>query len=194
VQTAEFFALVLPTEGLRCVATSEQGGFAHQFFERNDLAARRTLAIDATRSVPVYFGCASYLTSDNRTGANVAKVRSFWLDIDCGPEKPYATQQDGILALAGFKKKTGLPTPWVVNSGYGLHVYWPMDADMTPGEWRPIALALKAATLDLKLRVDQSRTGDIATVLRAVGTHNRKGESCEVVLIKAGGSMGRLKL
>lgn len=145
-----------------------------------------TLAMDASGDAAVYFACASYLTDDNRTGANVAKVRSFWLDIDCGPEKPYLTKRDGYRALMAFNAYLALPTPCVVMSGRGLHVYWVMDADMTPDEWRPTALALKAATVELKLRVDQSRTADIATVLRAVGTHHRKNEPREVVLIHVG--------
>lgn len=189
METADFFSLVLPTEGLRCVATPDRGGFggfAHQFFDDNAEAARATLALDARGTAPVYFGCATYLTSDNRTGANVAKVRSFWMDLDCGPEKPYITKRDGYRALMAFTEHLALPVPYVVMSGRGLHVYWPMDADMTPDEWRPTAFALKAATIDLKLRVDQSRTGDIATVLRAIGTHHRKGDARKVVLVSAG--------
>lgn len=191
METADFFSLVLPTEGLRCVATPEQRGFSHRFFNENSEAASATLASDATGK-PTYFGCATYLTDHNRTGANVAKVRAFWLDIDCGPAKPYDSQRSAILALASFKKKLSLPTPWIVSSGVGLHVYWVIDADMTPDEWRPCAQALKAATHDLKLHVDQSRTGDIATVLRAVGTHHRKHEDRSVVLIHAGDVSSRL--
>ena len=193
METADFFNLVLPTAGLRCVATPERGVFTHRFFNSNDLAASKTLALDASGSAPVYFGCASYLTDDNRTGANVAKVRSFWLDIDCGPEKPYLTKRDGYRALVAFNAYLALPTPCVVMSGRGLHVYWVTDADMSPDEWRPTAMALKAATLDLKLKVDQSRTADIATVLRAVGTHHRKGDTREVTLIHIG-QIGALKL
>jgi hypothetical protein len=193
VQTTDFFDLVLPVEGLRCVATLERDSdsFEHQFFADNDHAAARTLELDRAAGASVYYACASYRTSINRKGKNAAKVRSFWLDVDCGPTKPYPTVEAGVRALAAFKKRLNLPRPWIVSSGCGLHVYWVMDADMSPDEWRGTALALKAATLDLKLQVDQSRTADITSVLRAVGTHHRKGDEKDVALIMEGALMSK---
>ena len=132
----------------------------------------------------VYFGCASYKDDSSRKGENVHKVRSFWLDIDCGEGKPYATQRAGLIALTNFKKSVGLPTPLIVSSGNGLHVYWPMDRDLDPEEWRPVASLLRQVTRAEQLEVDPSRTADIASVLRPVGTHHRKGEPKPVAVLR----------
>ena len=190
VQTAEFFEVILPSAGLRCVAVpnkkSATGAFLHKFYEDSDTAAEVTQRYDARGDVPVYFGCASYCSADSRKGENVAAVRSFWLDIDCGEGKGYATQRDAILALAAFRKDLHLPAPYLVNSGAGLHAYWPMAADMSPDEWREVATALKIATRVKGLHVDQSRTADITSVLRAVGTTHRKGAPKPVRLLHTG--------
>jgi hypothetical protein len=188
VQTAEFFEVVLPAQGLRCVAILNKNthGFVHKFYGDSDAAAEVTRHLDKRGDVPVYFACASFLTDVNRKGDNVAAVRSFWLDLDCGADKPYPQQSDAIKALAEFRRRLNLPLPYLVDSGRGLHAYWPMDADMTPDEWRDVANDLKMATRVLGLQVDQSRTADIASVLRAVGTHHRKGEPKEVRLLREG--------
>jgi len=87
----------------------------------------------------VYFACAKYEESGSRTNDNVKNIKSFWLDIDCGTGKPYADQSEGLEALKGFCKTVGLPKPTVVNSGRGLHVYWPLTAPIARKEWVNVA-------------------------------------------------------
>ena len=64
----------------------------------------------------------------------------------------------------------------MVLSGGGLHCYWPLGASIRKDQWTPIAVKLKALTHSLKLLADNSRTSDIASILRPVGTHNWKPE------------------
>lgn len=190
METSEFFALVLPDEGLRCVAFAASKGLAQFHYATNTEAAEAVAKIDA-KGHTAYFACASFLTSESRKGENVAAVRSFWLDIDCGPGKPYATQKDGGKALLTFTKLLGLPSPYIVKSGNGLHAYWPMAADMEPMTWREVASMLKQCCVATGLAADPSRTADIASVLRPVGTHHRKAEP-KLVELALTGTVGSL--
>ncbi len=78
--TSDFLALVLPDEGLKCIALQKPKGFLHTFFTDVSAAAEYAEDRDA-EGATVYFACASFLTADNRKGENVAFVRSLWLDI-----------------------------------------------------------------------------------------------------------------
>jgi hypothetical protein len=181
----DFLDHVLPGAGLRCVAVpSTRGGFKHFFYTDNAHAAQVIEHLDTQRGLNVYFGCSSFLTPDSRKQSNVAAVRSFWADIDCGEGKPYASAKEGLVALKNFLEISGLPTPTVVSSGRGLHCYWVMDADMDRATWKPAAIHLKQAFEIAGLDADPSRTADEASVLRPVGSHHRKGEPREVVLFK----------
>jgi hypothetical protein len=171
-------AVVLPQGWLFCLgvlAAPQGGGMRHRFYR----SAAELVGAAWEHSVAgrtVFFACAVYLTEANRTANNVACLRAFWLDLDCGEGKPYTTQKAAVLAVDAFCKAVGLPLPIIVSSGYGLHVYWPMDADITPQEWRTVALLLKAAASYHGLHADPSRTSDAASVLRLPGTDNLKGE------------------
>ena len=108
------------------------------------------------------------------TNDNVGDIQSFWLDIDCGEGKPYETQGDGADALRGFCRTVGLPKPWVVNSGRGLHVYWPLTEPVSRQDWLPVAKRLKALCVEHNLEADPSRTADAASILRTPDTLNHK--------------------
>jgi hypothetical protein len=56
-----------------------------------------------------------------------------------------------------------------------LHIYWPLSAEITPEDWRPVATALKRLTNAHGLLADPARTSDTTSVLRPVGSWNRKG-------------------
>jgi hypothetical protein len=124
----------------------------------------------------VYFACAKYEESGSRTNDNVKNIKAFWLDIDCGVGKPYADQGDGLNALKAFCKTVGLPRPTVVNSGRGLHVYWPLTEPITRKEWVNTAKRLKAVCNEEGLEDDPARTADAASILRMPDTFNHKVE------------------
>jgi len=147
--------------------------FQHHFFDTNEQLAAAVKALDS-KNKHVFFGCASFKDGNNRTQANVEAAKSFWLDIDCGDGKGYATQKDAVTAVWAFCDELGLLKPIVVSSGYGIHCYWPMWEDIKPRDWQRTADLLKKATKKWGLKVDQTRTADSASVLRPVGTHNRK--------------------
>lgn len=114
-----------------------------------------------------------------RVKENVKLVKAFWFDLDVGesePNKPpkYPDQRAALAGLNAFLIASKLPRPMVVSSGYGVHVYWPLLAPVLPGQWRATALNLKELGTGLKLLFDPARTADEASVLRPVGTTNRK--------------------
>jgi hypothetical protein len=120
------------------------------------------------------------MTKGNRVSEKAVGAYTFWLDIDVGDTKAqegkgYVTQQEALGALRDFCAATGLPRPSpVISSGYGVHVYWLMSEFVPRERWLEAARMLKALTIAHKLLVDQSRTADIASVLRPVGTRNFK--------------------
>jgi len=124
----------------------------------------------------VYFACAKYEESGSRTNDNVKNIKSFWLDIDCGVGKPYADQGDGLAALKTFCKTVGLPKPTIVNSGRGLHVYWPLTEPISRKEWVNTAKRLKVVCNQEGLEDDPARTADAASILRMPDTFNHKTE------------------
>ena len=182
----DFLDLVLPDTGYRCIAhlLHKTGSFIPTFFAQSDnhMPAAKAISLNGIRLGEVYFGCASYADSSNRQGSNVLAVRSFWLDIDTNEFKAkgdscYVDCLEALRELEKFGFWLGLPSPVVINSGYGLHVYWPMDADISPDAWRDTAKLLQRACDQWGLKIDRSRTADIASVLRIPKTHNSKNRT-----------------
>jgi hypothetical protein len=134
-----------------------------------------------------YFALGRFETDGSREATNVASMGSLYLDVDCGPTKDYPDQTEALRALRTFVKQTKLPKPIIVNSGRGLHVYWPLAASVPVAAWHPVALRLKAACVALGLRTDTTATSDAARVLRVPGTHNHKDDPPKPVAILAGG-------
>jgi len=140
-----------------------------------DLAAK---AHEADRKgLDAYFALATFGEENNRKAVNVVELKALFLDIDCGPAKDYPDQVSAFRALVKFCKHYSLPKPIVVNSGNGLHIYWPLTRGVTLAEWKPVALRLKEACNSFGLICDEKVTADAARVLRVVGTHNHKREA-----------------
>lgn len=137
-----------------------------------------------------YFACSSYIEGATRRKATQALAyKCLKIDIDCGAGKHYPTQKRGLEALKEFLVASGLPLPTIVNSGYGWHLYWAFDSSVPYNTWKPLADALKQATLDLNLKSDASIIADGARVLRIPGTKNNKvkGDPKIVTVIHDGG-------
>jgi hypothetical protein len=197
VDDIAFFDTILPSTGLRCVAyLLPSRKWAHIWGPDNAWLVQASQYIDTTRNTDVYYGCSSFAPQaqdkdpavGGRKQANVALVRSFWVDLDVGPPedgKPpkYATQKLAAEAICRFAIKHGMPLPGLANSGWGAHAYWPMDADMTVDQWKPVAEALKRALRADGVLFDPSRTADEASVLRPPGTHNHKHGQSKLVKV-----------
>jgi hypothetical protein len=137
-----------------------------------------------------FFACAEYLTPDNRLAANACGTCAFWMDIDCGEDKAaagkgYATVEEAEDALRKFCHDAGLPKPThIVHSGGGLHAYWALDGAVPREIWQSHARKLKGLTKACGFLADDSRTADIASILRVPGTLNHKYSPPRLVVLK----------
>jgi hypothetical protein len=171
--TEAFLRHILPTEGYYCCATFK-GGHCEQYFTPSiDALVERILVEDANGNT-VYHACATYLSPGRRTQDNARCARGLWLDIDAGDGKPYADVDQAAHAVSAFARIANLNDPTCVESGSGLHCYWTVDANIPAKEWRDLADAFRELCDRHDLQADHSRTCDIASILRPVGTTNRK--------------------
>lgn len=137
----------------------------------------------------VYFGVAKYTAPTSRTQENVQALKAFWLDIDCGPNKDYDDQEQGLKALRGFCKTVGLPRPTLVDSGHGWHVYWVLNQEVSRAQWEPVATRLREVCRTQGLRVDE-KVFEVARILRVPGTFNlKRGGQTPVTVANVGDSL-----
>jgi len=205
MNTLEFLRATLPEEGYKFIALGRAGkkGYAHKAYESLELMAQALDSYDRQPDLTVYHACCAYkepsyqIMVDGepktkwRGEPNWFKAKSFWADIDCGEDKAekgkgYATKMDAAKAIIGFCRDNGFPNPMLVDSGGGLHCYWPLTTEIGPKSWRLMANGFKAALDSAGLLVDPTRTADLSSVLRPVGTHNRKpGRDVREVKVKS---------
>ena len=199
MNTQEFLERILPRQGVY-FAVYKQGPssrWEHRPFSNVQELATAVQQLNKN-CYAVYHACSSFkqakiISADGkktqyRTVDNCAFARSFWLDLDVGDSKAkdgkgYTSQKEACQALAGFCKKYKLPAPMLVSSGYGVHVYFVMDKDIPSEEWCATAAKLKALLYKEKVWADPSRTADSASILRPVGTDNKKHKTPAAVRV-----------
>jgi hypothetical protein len=129
----------------------------------------------------VYHCVSSQLTANgkkaNRLGTNITAIKSLFLDIDAGEGKSYSNKKEILPAYAQFLKDSGFPpASIIVDTGHGLHFYWPLTSEVSPDDWQPVADALAEATRQHDLKCDTQVTVDRCRILRTPGTMNLKHE------------------
>ena len=174
---------ILPSEGHYCLVGLKTGVSPRQSFhdtlEELEAGAEKLLA----GSFNVYYGCATFENKSSRTQENAKWFKSFWLDLDCGEGKPFANQGEALLALKKFCSSKGLPTPSLINSGRGIHVYWTLSEAISQAKWKPVADKLKALCKECGFEADPAVTADCARILRVPDTLNFKDEPPKKVLV-----------
>lgn len=176
MNTLEFFRRILPHDGTYCLSTIDSEGKTRNSFVASQADLQKAAA-HANASVHVYHACATYTYVQgkiNRKQANVFRVKSFWLDVDIREDKGYKSFEQAFAGLAKFLEDSRLPTPLTVFSGGGLHLYWPLDVELTEEEWRKYATGLKLLCSKAGFKVDPGITADSARILRTPGTINLK--------------------
>lgn len=191
MNTEQFLRRILPAEGNKVLAElvtipdRDKAGWRYSAYRSFEAMAEAALQLDA-KGRTVYHACNGfgdwYLDEKKgkrrlRTQQNVVACRSLYDDIDVGKEDSYATRNEAAAALKDFIKATGLPTPCVVASGGGIHLYWPMTEDVPPETWLRLAKKKRLVTEHFGLKVDSACDTDSARVLRPVGTTWRKKEA-----------------
>lgn len=170
----EFLEKVLASEGWYCVVGLKTNSNTKQVFVESLAEIDSEVRALLNRNYNVYFGCAKYEKGKKRTKENATYFKSLWLDIDCGEGKLYADQAEGLEALVKFCNLVRLPTPCVVNSGNGLHVYWVFEKHILRTEWKRAAEKLKKLCKEHGFHADPAVTADEARILRLPGTLNFK--------------------
>jgi hypothetical protein len=167
---AEFLAVVLPSPGLGSYCAVELTKRKEHFYA--ETIDEITAKVDDwhANGYDCFYGVSTFNT---KRGTDSAQYnRSFFIDMD-----GYATKKDAANALVKFLGDSGLAaigTPWVVDSGGGLHVYWPLTDDIPTSIWKPIAETFKKLCVKHGFKIDMAVTADAARILRVPGTTNFK--------------------
>ena len=174
----EFLKLVLPPEGVYCVFALEGKRVHSQTFHNTQLEIDIAVDLLEEKGLNSFIAVSSFESTRNRTAENAAHVRSFFLDLDCDPDiddaKHYPSQKEAIVGLKQLVKDLKLPRPMLVNSGRGIHAYWPLIEAVPVAAWKAVAEKFKAACLLNGMKIDPAVPADAARVLRAVGSSNFK--------------------
>lgn len=198
MNTLEFLRAILPEDGVYYTAIFKPGFHApaHKPFTSLEAMADAIVKMDAG-DWTVYHACASYKDEfvdvdgkkKYRISDNWNRAKAFWADLDCGEDKAaegkgYATKREAAIAMKEFCDKTGFPKPFYVDSGNGIHAYWPLTQAISSTTWVKMATVLKAVFAHHGVLADPSRTSDFASILRPVGSHNKKSDTYKPVVAK----------
>ena len=190
MNTRRFLTTVWPDKGPYCIATpwvtpDGREVYAHHGCKTIDDAIAY-IAVNK-QSTDLYFAPhalkvrrelnpATGKMQTFRTHENMREARDFFFDIDVGTgrKKHYATKAAALGALEQFLFETCLPAPFIIDSGYGIHVHWVIDTTLESEAWREPAMRLYWLAQEHRLHVDPMRTTDQSSVLRVPNTFNLK--------------------
>lgn len=196
MKSQDFLALVLPSSGLYCACEVSTQNKTHVFV--NTVEEVYNAAMSFTHlGYESYYALASFKEQGKRTAANAESLRSLFMDIDCGEGKDYPNKQAAAAALETFLSESGISefgSPYVVSSGGGLHVYFPLDDDAPVDVWKPVAENLKRLCKKQSFNIDHTVTADAARILRVPDTFNYKQQKPRKVSIKVEGTIFNLAL
>ena len=173
----EFLRQVLGDEGYYCIVGLKKDSDkpVQKFYKTLDQAVNVANNLK-DEGYDAYYALATFEDGRSRKTANVKQLRSLYIDLDCGPDKPYQTQAEALVALKSFCKVTNLPKPALVNSGGGVHAYWALKEPVSRETWIPLAEKLKSLCDDHDLHADPVVTADSVRILRVPGTLNYKND------------------
>jgi len=189
----EFLQAVTAEGGYYAIVGMTKGKLREQIFVETLDEVESTVAGLASNNRDIFFGLAKFATPKERTRANATQVKALWLDLDCGEGKPYETREDAIADLGRFCQEVKMPKPTIVNSGGGVHVYWPLEEAVPIDKWSRVAESLKAKCVQHDLKADPAVTADAARILRIPGTFNHKTDDPRPVEIILQGKPRRLE-
>jgi hypothetical protein len=173
----EFLGVVLPPKGFYCVVGIKGKIIHSQTFHSSLAEVDDAVEKLEGQKLNSFVALASFETDGNRTAVNASELKSFFLDLDCGVDdldKKYPDKNSAVADLKQFVKEMKLPRPMVVDSGNGVHAYWPLTAPVKRDEWKVVAERFKAICAMKGLKIDFNVPADAARVLRAVDSHNFK--------------------
>ena len=194
MRSQDFLAAVLPSTGNYCAVEISTAKKEHKWVSTVDELYTAAMTF-SEKGYNAYFALASFNENNKRLADNATHMRSLFIDIDCGEGKDYPDKQAAGAALDTFLSESRLAelgTPYIVSSGGGLHVYFPLEADVEIASWKPVAENLKRLAKKLKFNIDFAVTGDAARVLRVPDTKNYKFEKPRTVKVLVEGAVFKL--
>lgn len=182
METRQFYEAILPEHGEYCVASIHRTSFGttrdgkpfkikHKYTSDFEEFLSLVERSNEQELVNTYFTPSTFDTN-RRNASNSEYLKSFWLDIDCGEDKPYADYEEAGKALDKFVSESGLPEPIRMVSGRGMYAFWVLNEPVAPDTWKSSAERLKKLTADLGFEVDTAVTADSARLVRAPETLN----------------------
>ena len=217
MNTQEFLTHIWPSEGPYCILKTFIGSDGEEHFHQTSydhirIAAK--YAVQESKKTNVFF-CVHTLIDKKtwnptalnrktgetgkwvvkRTQENMKETRAFFFDLDVGESTEtvpkFKTREQAGIALKKFCKEAKLPKPTVVSSGGGYHVYWPLSRPIPALLWKDYSNKLHHIGVHTGMQIDPSRTTDEASILRPVGTMNRKPgrDATDVELVVEGGAI-----
>lgn len=190
----DFLSAVLPTQGKYCTFTTNGKVRKNIFVDSIDALYNTNVDLSAAGN-QTYFALASFDGEGSREAAHAVFMRAIFIDMDCGDDKAFPTKRAAVSAFGAFMESTGLSTlgtPWLIDSGGGVHGYLPLDADATVAEWKPVAELFKRVARAKAFPIDMTVTADAARVLRGPGTLNYKYNPPRPVSVKVRGNVFNL--
>jgi hypothetical protein len=180
MEPIEFLAAVLPSTGIYCAVELDNRVSPAKPRHAYKNSVPDMLDATYTWKHDIYFALATFKANGNRKKPNVLALRSLFLDLDCGQDKAengkgYLNKAAAVAALHEFLKVTGfdsLGSPWLNDSGGGVHAYWPLTAGVPVELWQPAADAFKKLCIDHGLIIDEAVPADPVRILRIPGTTN----------------------
>lgn len=168
-----FYETVLPSQGVYCVTSIGKNGFARNIFAASISELLDIIEKSKQGDNNVYFALSSF-KGHSRKADNAQFTKAFFVDLDVGEGKGYESKDEAIQALGLFVAAQELPPPTVVDSGNGIHAYWPLEQDVPTEQWKPYAEKFKSFCIEEGLKIDPAVTADAARVLRCPDTYNHK--------------------
>jgi len=125
----QFYEKVLPTQGVYCASGIIDGKIRNRFAET--LTELLTIVEELEEEQLNVFVAFSTFQNHSRKADNALFTRCFCLDLDVGEgPKKYADKNEAIVDLFNFVEGNELPPPILVDSGAGVHAYWPFEEDV----------------------------------------------------------------
>ena len=190
MQTLQFLEAILPPTGVYYIALIDKatGRVAHKHYTNLQDMAEGVTSYDSSGKYGVYHACSSYkepvMIGDDgkkkyRVSSNWDSAKALWIDLDCGEDKAakgegYATKKDAATAILKFCAEHNFPKPMIIDSGNGIHCYWPFTKTIKSESWVKLANVFKLVLAHYKVMADPTCTADFARILRPVGSTNRK--------------------
>jgi hypothetical protein len=146
----QFYEKALPAMegGMYCIGTLDRKrekpyNWKHHWVNSLEEMFHKVDELKSTNELDVYAALGVF-PGPKRDADTCAYMKCVFLDIDVGAaavasHQGYATQEEALVALHDLLEKAALPTPFIVDSGVGVHAYWVFEKQIPKHEFIPYA-------------------------------------------------------